>query len=154
AVLTTRTGISLAQGPSTTVFPVNVTETLGLAAPPIERNAFNRLRIEVRPDRIRFYGNDSLVYEYADISPTTPWLNLHARSFRRTLFRNASIHGDVRIPREVALTQGDRLDGWISSYYEEAQPPRLTVGMALNQPTQATATPQGPRFPTVTREPV
>src|SRR5262249_4391470 len=103
---------------------------------------------------IRFYGNDSLVYEYADVSSTTPWLNLHARSFRPTLFRNASIRGDVRIPREVALTQGDRLDGWISSYYEEAQPPRLTVGMALNQPTQASTGPQTPRFPTVTREPV
>ena len=41
-------------------------------------------------------------------------------------WRNLAISGSPTIPREVRLSQGDRLEGWVSSFYDETQPSRRT----------------------------
>jgi hypothetical protein len=52
-------------------------------------------------------------------------LALYAFRDRHTVFRNPQIRGEPRIPREVRLSHGDRLEGWVSKFYDESQPQRL-----------------------------
>src|SRR5262249_2559632 len=61
-----------------------------------------------------------------EVSSCNPWLALVGSEGRGSVFRNLKFKGSPQIPREVPLVEGDRLDGWISSYYGEMQPLRLT----------------------------
>src|SRR5262249_43005924 len=80
----------------------------------------------VRPDRVRCLCNGNLACEDPSPSPTSPWLALFSEHSRDARWCNVSIKGDVRIPREVPLSFGDRLDGWVSDF--GTRPPRLTLG--------------------------
>lgn len=89
---------------------------------------FNRLRVKVADGQAQYFVNDHLLWTDTDVSPTSPWLSLNAWHSWQTAFRNLRISGEPVIPREVPLSQGDRLEGWISTFYNETQPPRLSVG--------------------------
>jgi tetratricopeptide (TPR) repeat protein len=91
-------------------------------------NASNRLTLQVRPGSVRFLIDGHLFYEEKDPSPTSPWLALHTFPERPTVFRGMTLTGNPQIPRTVPLTHGDRLDGWVSSFYAETRPPRLGAG--------------------------
>src|SRR5262249_46831377 len=95
---------------------------------------FNRLVLEVRSDRIRCFMNGHLAYELTNPSPTSPWLMLGSGHSAQTVFRNMSLTGNVRIPREVPLTHADRLDGWISAFSQPSQPPVLSIGQKKAPP--------------------
>ena len=88
---------------------------------------FNRLTIQVEPKKVRYLVNGHLFYQDDEPSPTSPWLGLltHLQG-ATTAWRNLTIHGEPKIPREVQLSQGDRLEGWVSGFYRETQPPRRT----------------------------
>ncbi len=91
------------------------------------REAFNRLTVQVRPGKVRFLVNGHPVYEDADPSPASPWLALYSAREKQTAFRNPTLVGSPEVPREVRLVHGDRLDGWVTGFYGETQPPRLSV---------------------------
>lgn len=122
------------------IWPVGNHEFLNLYYPPKQSDEFNRLTLQVSAQRVRCLLNDHLVYETTDQSPLSPWLALAAPYAKRTYFRNLTLKGDVRIPREVPLTQGDRMEGWITSFYYASQPPRLTVGTPVQYGDQSNGT--------------
>jgi hypothetical protein len=119
-------------GAPTRIWPAGRHEEISLPDPIEVRDEFNRITVQVRSDRVRCLVNGHLVYETTDPSPISPWLSLFANFSFHTLFRDATITGQPRILPEVALTSGDRLEGWIASYLGESQPPRLTLGRQPN----------------------
>ena len=88
---------------------------------------FNRVKIQVSPASVRFLVNDHLFHEDKDPSPTSPWLALFTRRERHTAWRNFALSGNPTIPREVRLSQGDRLEGWTCNFFGETQPPRRST---------------------------
>ncbi|HTU17039.1 MAG TPA: DUF1583 domain-containing protein [Gemmataceae bacterium] len=106
-------------------WPVGCHEQIYLLGNALHRDTFNRFTVQVEPGKLRWLVNGRLVHEQSDPSPSSPWLALFAGHERHTVFRNPQIRGTPRIPREVVLSHGDRMEGWISSFYNESQPPRL-----------------------------
>src|SRR5262249_8041143 len=88
---------------------------------------FNRITVQVTPEKVRYLVNGHLFYEDVDPSPTSPWLGLFTHRERQTVWRNLAIRGEPTIPRAVRLSHGDRLEGWISGSYPEPRPFRLTT---------------------------
>jgi hypothetical protein len=115
-------------GSITELWPIGRNETR-YRPDPVERSGdvFNRLTLVVRPDRVRCLCNGHLACEDTSPSPTSPWLALFSEATRDARWCNVSIKGDVRIPREVPLSFGDRLDGWVAMDFS-TRPPRLTLG--------------------------
>src|SRR6185437_8351021 len=60
-------------------------------------------------------------------SPTAPWLALFCSRERQSTFRDIRVTGEPTIPRAVALTHGDRLEGWVSNFFGQSQPPRRSL---------------------------
>ncbi|HVC99333.1 MAG TPA: DUF1583 domain-containing protein, partial [Pirellulales bacterium] len=119
--------LNLAANTKTQIWPVGKHEVF-LRPDPIEAVAgFNRLSIQVEPGKIRCLCNGHLVYEDTDPSPTSPWLALYANAWTRTVYRHMALSGEPVVPRQVELTHADRLDGWISAFYGESQPPRHSI---------------------------
>ncbi len=87
---------------------------------------FNRITVQATPRRVRYSINGYLFHQDDDPGPTSPWLGLSTRAPRQTAWRNISLSGNPTIPRQVTLSQGDRLEGWSASFYNETQPPRRT----------------------------
>lgn len=115
------------------VFPVGHHEAV-MRAGPLEKNPSNKVTLTVRDNRLRVDVNGGRVYETENFAPTSPWLAIVTEGYRHTAFRNLTLSGDVRIPREVPLTFADRLEGWVSSTYNETLPPRLSIGENRGRP--------------------
>lgn len=117
------------------------------AEPPnaqLNRDRPNRLAIRVSPQKVSYLCNGAVVYEDALPSPATPWLALFARSTRTTAWGNLQITGHPRVPREVNLIDGDRLEGWMSPLYRENIPPQLrSVAPAARGDSTTAASKQG-----------
>lgn len=96
---------------------------------PLDRlNEFNRYTIRVDGKRAEYIVNGHLVYTDEDASPSSPFVALTAWAAWQTAFKNPTITGEPIIPREVSLVSGDRLDGWVTSFFNESQPPRVSIG--------------------------
>ncbi len=108
------------------IYPVGQGETLDIPWKLSRPEGFNRLTIQVSPGKVRYTVNGHLLYEDDDPSPISPWLGLLTFRERDSAWRNLSLKGNPTIPREVQLSQGDRLEGWVSSFYAETQPSRRT----------------------------
>ena len=54
-----------------------------------------------------------------ELSGTSPWLGLRGIGEKRPVFRNLKLTGSPIIPREVKLTDGQQLRGWIAGFYGE-----------------------------------
>ncbi|MBS0203478.1 MAG: DUF1583 domain-containing protein [Planctomycetes bacterium] len=109
------------------VFPINAHESL-LGPKAMEfRNQFNRVTIRVAPDYLEALGNNDVLLEDFSPSTTSPFLLL--RTTWLSAFRKLRILGEVTIPREVSLLSGRRMEGWMTSYYNESQPTELSVRM-------------------------
>lgn len=124
---------ALHMGQGATIRPAGGQESLPRAHKFMRSNAFNRVTIQVEPNKLRCLINGKPWYEEKDPSLTSPWLGLFTNRERQTFFRNFSFKGTPQIPREVSLVQVDRLEGWISNFYNESQPPRLTLGQNQRQ---------------------
>ncbi len=81
-------------------------------SPGLHLEAFNRIKVQVTPRKVRYLINDHLFYEDTEPSPTSPWLGLFTGTGERAVWRNVTLAGRPVIPREVSLAQGDRLEGW------------------------------------------
>ena len=90
--------------------------------------AFNRFTIRVAPGRVSYLINGHLFHDDTKATATSPWLALGARGQVHTAFRNPTLTGRPQIPREVALSQADGLDGWDASSYSESVSPRRAIG--------------------------
>src|SRR5262249_11305661 len=85
----------------------------------LKPNAFNRWTLQVEPGKARLLINGHLFHEEKDPVALNPWLALFTKRERRSAWRNPTLKGSPTIPSEAALSESDRLDGWIASYYNE-----------------------------------
>ncbi len=113
--------------PSMGIMPVGRSERVTVPNRNVVPDAFNRVTVQVEPDKTRFLMNGHLIYEDEDPSPTSPWLTLFTSWSRQSTWRNLALTGTPVIPRQVALTSGDRLEGWVSSFLNQKQPPRRSL---------------------------
>ena len=86
------------------------------------RGRFNTLTVRVSPEKVGYFCNGVLILEDKEPSPTTPWLALLGRATRTTAWCNLRVSGSPIVPRQVALIQGDRMEGWMSPLYGESLP--------------------------------
>lgn len=94
---------------------------------------FGKITVKVADDRMQYILNGHVVYEET-LSGTSPWVTLATGFSRATTFRNLRFTGDPVIPREVRLANGDRMDGWNTSFFSETQPRhRLMAKKVENQ---------------------
>ncbi|MDB5388547.1 MAG: tetratricopeptide repeat protein, partial [Planctomycetaceae bacterium] len=96
---------------------------------PIGKVVWNHYSVRVTPQNVRFYCNGHLAYEEPTPSATCPWLTMNSSSTWQSTFRNFQLTGTPTIPREVRLTQDDRLDGWVEGPGEKVAP-----RLALREP--------------------
>ncbi len=101
-------------GNNSTIHTVGQDDRVQLPAPAIRGESFNQMKIRVEPGKVSYFNNGHLFYEDKTPAITSPWLFLRSSRERAPAFRNAVITGQPQIPREVALVQGDRLDGWVT----------------------------------------
>ncbi|HQU43674.1 MAG TPA: DUF1583 domain-containing protein, partial [Pirellulales bacterium] len=90
----------------------------------------NRWTLRIESGKNQVLNNGQLGYEIPGPSAAAPWLALCAWFRTDAAFRRLSISGDWRIPREVALVEGDCLVGWTGGFYDDAQ----TIRPAANVP--------------------
>lgn len=103
----------------------------------LEHGEFNTLSVEANDHGFRYLVNGEVYYEQAEMLPGNPWLGLFADRGRQATFRNFELVGSPKIPREVPLSGGDSLRGWVSNFYGETQPPSslAAVTAVLPDPT-------------------
>jgi tetratricopeptide (TPR) repeat protein len=99
----------------------------------IRNDAFNRLTIQSASGKVRYLLNGELVYEDTSPSPTSPWLMLWSGVGRASSFRNVTLAGSPMVPKEVKLTDGSALEGWLPRYFDSNLPAR----MVKNEPKGA-----------------
>lgn len=108
-------------------------EAVEQVCPSVRAEGVNRYTIQVAPGRIRGLVNDQLFFEDTEAESTAPWLGLAASAGRRATFRSVVLRGEPTVPRQVELTGGERLAGWNSTFYGEAQPMRLIGSSAEHE---------------------
>jgi len=131
------------------------------------RSVFNRVSIRTRPAAddsppvAQFLANLHPMWT-DELSASSPWLGLRGVADKRPIFRNLKLTGSPVIPHEVALSSGNQLRGWLSSFYGETQPafhaggtlslPGGRISAAQPEPpateTPATETPDASAAPT------
>ncbi len=89
------------------------------------RDRFNATTVRVTPQRLQMSGNNEVLFEDDQPSGNSPFLML--RTTWLSAFRNLRIVGNPVIPREVRLLDHDRMEGWVTSFYNESQPSTLTA---------------------------
>jgi hypothetical protein len=110
-----------------TIWPVGRAEQVGRPLSVLRGSGFNRLTVQVSPAKVRCLVNGTLFYEDTDPPTTSPWLMLVSGAIgRRPVFRNFTLSGKPEALKEVKLTAGDYLDGWVAQPYGGVVPQRLT----------------------------
>ncbi|MEI8019419.1 MAG: DUF1583 domain-containing protein, partial [Schlesneria sp.] len=92
--------------------------------PPEVQNRYNQIRLEIKPDKVRYYVNGYFIHEEPKPSTASPWLFIHCDKVWLTALQNLKITGNPVIPREIAMVKGDNLLGWVTEFYGEHQPNR------------------------------
>ena len=88
----------------------------------INHNGFNHVRLQVGPEKVRYYVNGDLIREDAKSATAAPWIFTYCYGASSAAIRNLKIMGQPEIPREVNLVSSDLLSGWTSAFYGESQP--------------------------------
>jgi len=107
------------------IWPLGRQDPLEKVIPSVRSEGFNTFRLQVEPTRLRASVNGQVLFDDPSPGTTYPWLTLYAGPGRTPIFRHISIQGQVEVPSQVALTQGNRLDGWSARQFNESLPPRL-----------------------------
>jgi hypothetical protein len=108
------------------IAPVGQSELLNIPWRLTRLGNFNRITVQASPTKVRYLVNGHLFYEDEDPGPTAPWLGLLTYRERNSVWRGLTLAGRPEIPRAVKLSDTDRLEGWVSAFYNETQPPRRT----------------------------
>ena len=88
----------------------------------IRHGSFNRVRLQVSPEKVRYYVNGDLIQESSKSAASAPWIFSYCYGFSSTAIHDFKIEGHPEIPREVHLVSSEFLTGWISTFYGESQP--------------------------------
>lgn len=115
-------------GADTGIFTHGGSESMNRPAGPRFDKHFLRQTFQIDQNKFRYLVNNVLIYEDNDASPNTPWLAIGCGHLQKSVFRNFKITGQPTVPRELHLVTTDRLEGWLSHFYFENQPPRRTIG--------------------------
>lgn len=100
--------------------------------PALVHGEFNTLSVESSGKAFRYFVNGELYYEQSAGKQHSPWVALFADRGRRAKFRNLELTGTPEILREVSLS--DSLNGWLSNFYGETQPPASLAATAAVLP--------------------
>ena len=120
----------------------NRVDTVHKPDPPEVQNRYNQIRLEIKPDKVRYYVNGYFIHEEPKPSSASPWLFVHCDKVWMTALQNLKITGNPVIPREIALVKGDNLLGWVTEFYGERQPNRDPNRVLENDSGQPTETPE------------
>lgn len=99
------------------VSTVDGQESFNVPCKSLRREAFNHYTLAVEPGKVRCSINGRLFYEDTTPSALSPWLALTTSRERHTVWKNLKLTGEPVIPREVVLSQGNRLDGWVANHH-------------------------------------
>ena len=110
--------------------------------PPEVQNRYNQIRLEIKPDKVRYYVNGYFIHEEPKPSSASPWLFIHCDKVWLTALQNLKITGNPVIPREVVLVRGDNMLGWVTEFYGEHQPNRDPDRVIDNESGQPTEPPE------------
>jgi tetratricopeptide (TPR) repeat protein len=110
------------------VWPIGREELLPMWCRSLKREGANRLTVQVSPKTVRALVNGQVFFADNNLSPTSPWIALHAAGDHQATFENLRLRGMPVIPRQLRLSHGNRLDGWVASFFDELIPPRLNPG--------------------------
>jgi tetratricopeptide (TPR) repeat protein len=141
----------LARSPGQVGNPIGQVRSLGQTlqrpSPFVRLNDFNRLTVQSEAGRVRFLVNGHLFYETDKFGPSNPWLALGSERSARSIFKNPTLTGRPTIPRQVALTESDGLEGWFCTFYNESsalsqrlhadQPDTKALNSVANMPFRA-----------------
>ena len=94
---------------------------------PSFRSGFNRWTVKSDGKTASFYVRKRLVHRESLTDNTSPWIMFCSEGGRQSYFANPKISGDFRIPREVRLIFGNRMDGWAAKAYRETIPTKITA---------------------------
>ncbi len=83
---------------------------------------FNHFTLKSTADGVTFGANGHQTWTDQSKGPTSPWIGLHSWGERVPIFRNLRISGNPIIPREVKMSDGASLRGWVANYYGEKTP--------------------------------
>ena len=111
----------------------NRVDTVHKPDPPEVQNRYNQIRLEIKPDKVRYYVNGYFIYEEPKPSTASPWLFVHCDKVWLTALQNLKITGKPVIPREIALVKGNN---------GERQPNRDPNRVVENDSRQPTETPE------------
>ena len=84
---------------------------------------FNRFSLTSSADRVTFSANGHPIWADTSQDGTSPWIGLRSWGERAPIFRDLKIVGEPVIPREVKMSAGNSLRGWVADYYGESTPP-------------------------------
>jgi hypothetical protein len=84
---------------------------------------FNRFSLTSRTDGATFSANGHPTWVDPLKYLTSPWIGLRSWGERVPIYRNFKIAGNPVIPREVKMSAGNSLRGWVADYYVESTPP-------------------------------
>ena len=88
----------------------------------IKHDRFNHVRLQVGPEKVRYFVNGDLIQEDSKPASAAPWIFTYCSGASSAAIRNLRVSGQPTIPREVALISSEFLPGWISTFYGESQP--------------------------------
>ncbi|WP_182867710.1 DUF1583 domain-containing protein [Rhodopirellula sp. JC639] len=111
----------LAHNGSVYVKSQNSTDWVRFYSKATKQNEWNRCRVTLDDQTLRFHVNDQLVYREPR-KDHSPWFAIHLAGNKRTSVRNIKISGQPVIPHDVNLIPGDTLRGWSGQYYGVALP--------------------------------
>jgi hypothetical protein len=83
---------------------------------------FNRFSLKSTTGGVTFSANGHPTWIDSSQDGTSPWIGLRTWGERVPIFRNFKITGNPVIPREVKMSAGDSLRGWVADYYRESTP--------------------------------
>ena len=92
--------------------------------PPDAHDKYNPVSLEIKPEKVVYKVNHTLIHEEPRSSSVSPWLFVHCNRVWNTAIQNLQIMGQPVIPREVNLCDNDSLLGWVTDFYGETQPNR------------------------------
>ncbi|MBC8351700.1 MAG: DUF1583 domain-containing protein, partial [Planctomycetes bacterium] len=76
---------------------------------------FHQFELASVAGQVTFSSKGQPIWSGVGGGTTSPWIALQAQGDRNPIFRNLRITGDPVIPREVRLSDGDSLAGWVQS---------------------------------------
>jgi hypothetical protein len=80
---------------------------------------FNKFSLKSTASGVTLACNQHPTWTDTGSASASPWIALRCYGSTAPVFRNLHLTGDPVIPRQVKMSDGDSLRGWVASYYGE-----------------------------------